>query len=102
MEGLEADISLFEDIAELLKILGHPVRLCIVHGLIKKGRCNVSTIYTCLDMPQSTISQHLSKLKQAKIVTVERVGLEMFYTVKNGLVLDLIDTLFQEKMLLNR
>ncbi|GAA3321904.1 hypothetical protein GCM10020331_039680 [Ectobacillus funiculus] len=59
--------------AELLKVLAHPVRLCIVKGLIERGPSNVSTMYTCLNMPQSTISQHLAKLKKVlKIVTSER------------------------------
>ena len=96
MEGLDIDISFFEDKAEILKLLGHPTRLYIVYGLIQKGRCNVSTMQACLDMPQSTISQHLGKLKQAKIVAVERMGLEMFYTVKNPEVIRLVKVLFQE------
>ena len=53
-------------------------------------------MHTCLEMPQFTISQHLSKLKQAKIVTVERTGLEMFYSVKNPAIIRLINTLFNE------
>jgi ArsR family transcriptional regulator len=97
MVGLDIDITFFEEEAELLKVIGHPVRLCIVYGLIKKGTCNVSTMHTCLEMPQSTVSQHLSKLKQAKIVTVERIGLEMFYSVKNPTVIKLMEALFEQK-----
>jgi DNA-binding transcriptional ArsR family regulator len=52
----------YERKAELLKILGHPVRLCIVNGLITK-ECNVTGIQDCLKLPQSTISQHLGILK---------------------------------------
>ena len=96
MEGLKVDIAFFEEKAELLKLLGHPTRLCMVYGLIQKGRCNVSTMQVRLNLPQSTISQHLGKLKQAKIVAVERVGLEMFYTVKNPVVIRLAEALFQE------
>jgi len=96
MTHLDIDTSLFEENAELLKILGHPTRLCMVYGLIQKGRCNVSTMQARLNLPQSTISQHLGKLKQAKIVTVERMGLEMFYTVKNPIVIRLMNALLQE------
>ena len=35
-------------------------------GLIERGPSNVSTMYTGLNMPQSTISQHLAKLKVLK------------------------------------
>ncbi|MGQ7142211.1 hypothetical protein ACUOA8_18270, partial [Escherichia sp. SS-MK2] len=34
-----------------------------------------------VDMPQSTVSQHLSKLKSHKVVAYERQGLEVFYRV---------------------
>lgn len=37
----------------------------------------------CLDMPQSTVSQHLAKLKSAKIVYGKRNGLEVNYYVIN-------------------
>ncbi|MBB5326383.1 ArsR family transcriptional regulator [Anoxybacillus tepidamans] len=80
--------------AELLKALAHPVRLCIVKGLIEKGGCNVSTMQQCLNMPQSTISQHLAKLKAANIVTAERQGLEVIYRVHDPIVKQLIEILF--------
>ena len=35
-------------------------------------------------MPQSTISQHLSKLKAAKMVTGTRKGLEIYYEVTDN------------------
>ncbi|MFX3624907.1 MAG: ArsR/SmtB family transcription factor [Ectobacillus sp.] len=94
LETFQQDIDLFENNAELLKVLAHPVRLCIVKGLIERGTCNVSTMYTCLNMPQSTISQHLAKLKSAKIVTSERKGLEIYYDVENEKVIQLIKVLF--------
>ena len=72
LETFQKEIELYESNAELLKVLAHPVRLCIVKGLIERGPSNVSTMYTGLNMPQSTISQHLAKLKSAKIVSSEK------------------------------
>lgn len=69
--------------AELLKVISHPVRLCIISGLLNEPGCSVSRIKGCLDMPQSTISQHLAKLKSAKIVFGKRNGLEVNYYVIN-------------------
>ena len=69
--------------AEMLKVISHPVRLCIISGLINEPGCNVSKIMGCLDMPQSTISQHLAKLKSAGIVEGIRNGLEVNYYVTN-------------------
>lgn len=82
--------------AEMLKALAHPVRLCIVHGLINCNGSNVSNIQNCLNMPQSTISQHLSKLRSYGIITGERNGLEIIYKVSNEKVKALIKALFEE------
>jgi predicted transcriptional regulator len=81
-------------IAEFLKVLAHPVRLCIVRGLIEKGECNVSHMQACLDTPQSTISQHLQKLRTAGIIVGVRNGLEINYKVCDQKVIDLLDIFF--------
>ncbi|MBY7114966.1 helix-turn-helix transcriptional regulator [Bacillus sp. 17RED48] len=70
-----------ERIAEVLRVLAHPVRLQIVHQLIKKTSLNVSELQRYLAMPQSTVSQHLGKLKSHRVVAYERKGLEVFYRV---------------------
>ncbi len=69
--------------ADLLKVISHPVRLCIIKGLLNDPGCNVGKIQGCLNMPQSTVSQHLAKLKSAEIVTGVRNGLEVRYFVTN-------------------
>ncbi|MGH0945656.1 ArsR/SmtB family transcription factor [Bacillus mycoides] len=70
-----------ERVAEVLRVLAHPVRLQMVHQLIKKTSVNVSELQRYLAMPQSTVSQHLGKLKLHKVVAYERKGLEVFYRV---------------------
>lgn len=57
------DAKKLNEKAELLKVLAHPVRLCIVKGLLENGGCNVTYMQNCLNAPQSTVSQHLQKLK---------------------------------------
>ncbi|MBO9129645.1 metalloregulator ArsR/SmtB family transcription factor [Bacillus sp. 165] len=94
MEAFQEELDLYENNADLLKVLAHPVRLCLVKGLIEKGSCNVSTMYTGLNMPQSTVSQHLAKLKSAKIVASERKGLEIYYKVENEKVIQIMKDLF--------
>jgi len=79
--------------SELLKALAHPIRLCIVKGLIEKEG-NVTNIQECLDLPQSTVSQHLFKLKVAGIIKGERNGLEISYQVINKDVKMIINILF--------
>jgi DNA-binding transcriptional ArsR family regulator len=70
----------FEEMGEILKAMAHPVRLQIVAGLKKDG-CNVSEIQRNLELPQSTISQHLKVLKQAGIIHGKRDGTKVCYTV---------------------
>lgn len=80
----------------MLKALAHPVRLCIVKGLLQKENCNVTYIQECLNLPQSTVSQHLQKLRSMGIVEAERCGLEIKYHVANDKVKQLIMILFEE------
>jgi ArsR family transcriptional regulator len=82
--------------AELLKALGHPVRLCIVRGLIEHKTCNVTYIQECLALPQSTVSRHLATLRSAGIVNFDRNKVEVCYKVDNPEVIELIKTLFKE------
>jgi len=85
--------SKFIQKSELLKALAHPTRLCIVKGLIEK-ESNVTNIQECLGLPQSTVSQHLFKLKAAGIIKGERKGLEISYQVINEDVRRIIKILF--------
>ena len=84
----------FEEKVEILKALAHPVRLCIVKGLIGKGKCNVSYMQECLNIPQSTISQHIGKLKAVGIIKGNRNGLEINYYVANEDAKKVINALF--------
>jgi len=79
--------------SELLKALAHPTRLCIVKSLIEK-ESNVTNIQECLDLPQSTISQHLFRLKSTGIIKGERNGLEISYQVTNNDIRKIIKILF--------
>ncbi|SMB96222.1 transcriptional regulator, ArsR family [Desulfonispora thiosulfatigenes DSM 11270] len=79
--------------AELLKALAHPIRLCIVKNLIRLGSCNVSTMQGGLAIPQSTVSQHLSKLKAAGVIEGERHGVEVNYKIASDSILNLIESL---------
>jgi DNA-binding transcriptional ArsR family regulator len=93
---LDKDFRKFNDEAELLKVLAHPVRLCIVKGLLEKGECNVTYMQSCLGTPQSTVSQHLQKLKSAGIIEGRRNGLEIFYQISNEKIAALIKVLFDD------
>lgn len=86
------DMSVYESLAAKLKVLGHPVRLCIVNGLSKKS-CHVKQICQTLGIPQPVISLHLSKLKAAGIVASERQGSHMCYRVEDRTTQHLLELL---------
>jgi ArsR family transcriptional regulator len=95
MQGaMMADYTTTTEKAEKLKALAHPVRLCIVRGLLQSGSCNVTCMQSNLNLPQSTISQHLAKLRAARIIEGVRNGLEVYYKVVDHDAINLITTLF--------
>jgi ArsR family transcriptional regulator len=78
--------------SEVLKALGHPVRLKIVAGLCTR-ECNVKYIWECLGLPQATVSQHLALLKHKGIIEGKRDGVEVHYSVINPLAKKIINSL---------
>ncbi|MNO58940.1 Transcriptional repressor PagR [compost metagenome] len=93
---MDKNFKAYNQTAETLKAIAHPVRLCIIKGLIEKGCCNVSFMQDCLDLPQSTVSQHLQKLRSLGIVETERNGLEINYSVKDEKIKHLIQLFLGE------
>lgn len=71
------------DKAEILKALGHPIRYCIVEGLMG-GEQNVAKMVNCTGVPQPTVSQHLNILKAAGIIEGHREGNQILYKVCNS------------------
>ncbi|MDP7988460.1 metalloregulator ArsR/SmtB family transcription factor [Bacillus sp. MHSD_36] len=71
-----------EEDVDVLKVMAHPVRLKIVNELMHHKLCNVTQLTEILGLPQSTVSQHLSKLR-GTVLRAERRGLEMYYYIDN-------------------
>jgi ArsR family transcriptional regulator len=94
MEKVEFDkMQSYDREAEILKVLGHPVRLKIVAGLISQT-CNVKKIWECLGLPQATVSQHLALLKNKGIIEGRREGVEVFYHVVSVEARQIVGALF--------
>lgn len=91
------DRRIYDEKAELLKALGHPIRLCIVRGILEKGRCNVSSMEACVASSQSCVSQHLSRLKAAGIVRGVRTGNEIYYEISNADVEPILRAVFHQE-----
>ncbi|MGE6963416.1 ArsR/SmtB family transcription factor [Bacillus thuringiensis] len=92
-KNFNINLDKYEQSADILSVLGHSIRLYIVHMLIHKGPLNVSELWRTMELPQSTVSQHLLKLKSCKIVSWERKANEIYYRVDNPTVIKVIKTL---------
>ena len=79
--------------SEILKALGHPVRLKIVEGLFTNEDCNVGDIVEKLKLPQSTVSQHLALLRHKGIIEPRKEGVRTCYRIADKKVRELIRTL---------
>ena len=90
---MDADYIKYSGIAELLKVLAHPIRLCLVKSILDQGECNVSHMQTCLSLPQSTVSQHLQKLRYAGVIEGSRKGLQVNYKIRNERIIQLINSI---------
>jgi ArsR family transcriptional regulator len=86
----------FSPEAEILKALGHPIRLKIVYGLMRVGGCNVKNMQECLGLHQATVSQHLIHLKSRGIIDSTRQGLQMIYSVTNPVAKALVTCLSEK------
>jgi len=67
--------------AGVLKAMAHPTRLFIIEELEKEERC-VCDLTEQIGADVSTVSKHLSVLKQAGIVIDEKRGNQVFYSLR--------------------
>lgn len=80
-------------IADLLKALGHSVRMQILFLLTEYEELKVSSIQTELQIEQSALSHHLIKMKDKRILKSRRVGRELHYSINNPDLTTLLSSL---------
>lgn len=71
----------YEKRSQVFKALAHPARLFIVEQLAAGERC-VCELTAMLELDTSTVSKHLSVLKNAGVVYDEKRGLMVYYSIK--------------------
>ncbi len=79
--------ALFEERARIIKALAHPSRLYIVDRLSQGEQC-VQELADLVGADISTVSKHLSILKNVDIVKDEKRGAKVFYTLHMPCVLN--------------
>lgn len=71
----------FTRIQRFLRVIATPARLKIIYFLREKERC-VCEIQYALRLPQNLVSYHLGILRDAGLVSVRRVGVNMHYRLR--------------------
>jgi len=91
-----------DDIAEkvkeastLLKSIGNEVRLLILCSLIEQ-KLTVGQLNERIDISQSALSQHLAKLRADKLVSSEKEGLCVYYSIAKPVVMEILKVLQAE------
>lgn len=80
----------FESRARVLKAMAHPTRLYIVDVLSGGERC-VHDLTELVGADMSTVSKHLSVLRSVGIVSDEKRGSEVYYSLRMACVLGFFD-----------
>lgn len=76
--------------AEIFQALGHPTRIAILDQ-IRDGELTVTSFVERLGLEQANLSQHLAILRGRQIVVTRKAGNQVFYSVRDPLVIDLLD-----------
>jgi DNA-binding transcriptional ArsR family regulator len=74
---------------EVFRMLADPTRIRIL-WVLRDGERSVNDISEVLAKPQSAVSQHLAKLRLARLVLPRRQGVQVFYTLANDHVRQLV------------
>ena len=67
--------------AKIMKAMAHPSRLYILEQLSREEHC-VCELREGIGADLSTVSKHLSVLREAGIVEMEKRGVQVFYRLK--------------------
>ncbi|MBU1197977.1 metalloregulator ArsR/SmtB family transcription factor [Candidatus Micrarchaeota archaeon] len=76
--------------ADVCKVLSNHVRLEIL-DLLRDGERSVSELIKKTGLSQANISQHLSLMKQKRVVVATRRGKNVFYKVSNPKIIRAFD-----------
>jgi DNA-binding transcriptional ArsR family regulator len=89
-ERLEQEINLLH--AHVCQALADPKRILILYALAD-GPQYVSELADSLDIPQPTVSRHLKVLRERSLVTTERNGAAVYYSLTDNRVVEALDLL---------
>ena len=78
--------------AQLFQALAHPTRIAIVEAL-RDGEVGAGALGERLGVEPANLSQHLAVLRSRHVVVGRKVGNQVFYTVRDRVLIDVLDRL---------
>jgi ArsR family transcriptional regulator len=79
--------------SEVLRAVAHPLRMKILEFIDRNEEINVNKIYNTLGLEQSITSQHLRILRQADLVSTERDGKYIHYSINYDKLSNTVDSI---------
>lgn len=80
-----------EQSVKIFKALGHPIRYKIIKFLYDGPKC-VCKLNEDIEFSQANLSQHLKILKEAGILTSEKIGMNIHYRISSEEIKNIIDS----------
>ena len=91
---------------EILKAMSNTNRLQILHELVQNEELSVSQLELLVsNLSQSALSQHLGRLRRAKIVNTRRSSQTIFYSLVDEdvkMILRLLSSLYSEDPIIHQ
>ena len=88
--------ELLEEIAEQLKVLGHPQRLRILDFLRENSESRVGEIVKKTKLSQSAVSLHLNKMRRSGLVVARRDARKVYYWIATEIAQVVVDALHRK------
>lgn len=89
IDGLEIDSQFVELAVEVFAMLADATRIRLILAL-RDGELSVNHLADIVDKNPATVSQHLAKLRLARMVTTRRQGTTVFYALADEHAIQLV------------
>lgn len=93
------DKKRLERAANVLKCVAHPMRISIIDLLEQRKRLTVTQLQQVLQIEQSLLSHHLINMRDKGIVNTHREGKNIYYSLTDTSLTDIIDLINKGKSL---
>ena len=83
-EKLKANAESFSQLGQVLELAGNEIRLKILFLLEEEGELCPCDLGDILEISVPAVSQHLRKMKDAKIIEARREGQTIYYSLREN------------------